>query len=322
MDLIKRPRRLRKNKQIRELVQENHLHKEDLIYPLFVVNGDNIKEEIPSMPGNYHLSLDLLLREVEELVDLGIRGIILFGIPQEKDLVGSRAWSEEGIVQKACREIKNRFPEILLITDVCLCQYTEHGHCGMINDGYVQNDPSVENLVKVALSHVEAGADMVAPSDMMDGRVKAIREGLDNSGFEDRSIMSYSAKYASAYYGPFRDAADSAPEEGDRSSYQMDPANSEEALREIALDLNEGADIIMIKPALSYLDLINRASSEFNTPLAAYSVSGEYAMVKAAAEKGWLNEKEVALEKLISIKRSGADMIITYWAKDVANWIS
>jgi porphobilinogen synthase len=273
------------------------------------------------MPGNYHLSLDLLQKEIEELQELGIRGVMLFGLPEKKDKVGTSAWSEEGIIQRACRMIKNDYPKLLLITDVCLCQYTDHGHCGVIKDDYVQNDITLDNLKKVALSHAKAGADMVAPSDMMDGRVKVIRNFLDEAGFENISIMAYSAKFKSGFYGPFRDAANSAPSEGDRSSYQMDPANSDEALREVRLDLDEGADIVMVKPALSYLDIIRRVKDNFNIPLAAYSVSGEYAMIKAAAEKGWLNEREVVMEKLISIKRAGADIIITYWAKDIPGWL-
>ncbi|MGM0369470.1 MAG: porphobilinogen synthase [Bacillota bacterium] len=321
MKMTHRPRRLRKNKSIRNLVRETELSTSDLIYPLFVVPGVEVKEEIPSMPENYHFSLDLLLEEVTELVDLGIEGVILFGIPKTKDEVGSRAWAQDGIVQQACRKIKDKFPELLVITDVCLCQYTTHGHCGIIEEGYVQNDATLDNLAKIALSHIEAGADMVAPSDMMDGRIRAIRSELDQAGHQDKAIMAYSAKYASSFYGPFRDAAHSAPEEGDRSSYQMDPANSEEAMREISLDLKEGADIVMVKPALPYLDIVRRAKDQFNAPIAAYNVSGEYAMIKAAAKEGWLDEEETALESLMSIKRAGAEIIITYWAKKVAKLI-
>ncbi|PRX29871.1 porphobilinogen synthase [Orenia metallireducens] len=321
MDLIHRPRRLRKTKAIRNLVRETKLSREDLIYPLFVVEGEGIKEEIPSMPGNFHLSIDKLLAEVKKIVDLGILGIILFGIPDQKDEIGSTAWAEDGIIQRACRKIKEAYPELLIITDVCLCQYTSHGHCGTLEEGCLLNDPTIENLAKVAISHAQAGADMVAPSDMMDGRVGAIREGLDQHGYEDIAIISYSAKYASAFYGPFRDAAHSAPQEGDRKSYQMDPANSDEALREIQLDVEEGADIIMVKPALSYLDIIRRAKDNFTLPIAAYNVSGEYAMIKAAAQKGWLDEKVAVLEMLTSIKRAGAEIIITYCAKDVAKWL-
>ncbi|TDX51388.1 porphobilinogen synthase [Orenia marismortui] len=322
MDLIHRPRRLRTTAGIRNLVRETKLNKEDFIYPLFVIGGEGIKEEIPSMPGNYHCSLDQLMIEVEEIVKLGIGGILLFGIPDHKDEIGSSAWSEDGIVQQACRKIKEEYPELLLITDVCLCQYTSHGHCGTLEDGCLLNDPTLENLAKVALSHAKAGADMVAPSDMMDGRVIAIREKLDQACYDDVAIMSYSAKYASAFYGPFRDAAHSAPKQGDRKSYQMDPANSDEALREMKLDLDESADIIMVKPALAYLDIIRRAKDNFITPIAAYNVSGEYAMIKAAAEKDWVNEKAIVLEMLTSIKRAGAEIIITYWAKDAAKWIN
>lgn len=321
MDFIHRPRRLRRTESIRRLVRETKLSLDDLIYPLFVVPGTGVKEEISSMPGIHHFSLDLLMREIEELVELGISGIILFGLPESKDEKGSSAWAEDGIVQRACRKIKSEYPGLLVITDVCLCQYTSHGHCGVIKDGYVQNDVSLEYLARVAVSHAQAGADMVAPSDMMDGRVKAIRRKLDETGFKEVSIMAYSAKYASSFYGPFRDAAHSAPQEGDRSTYQMDPANSNEALREIELDIKEGADIVMVKPALAYLDIIRRVKDNINFPLAAYNVSGEYAMVKAAAEKGWLKEKEVALEILTSIKRAGAEIIITYWAKDVVDWL-
>ncbi|WP_408954921.1 porphobilinogen synthase [Natroniella sp. ANB-PHB2] len=318
MDLIRRSRRLRRTAAIRNLVRETKLSAADLIQPLFVVNGENVKEEIPSLPGNYHLSLDMILDEVEELVQAKVAGIILFGIPKSKDEEGSSAWAKEGIVQRACRAIKEEYPELLVITDVCLCQYTSHGHCGILEEGIVNNDPTLDNLAKVALSHVQAGADMVAPSDMMDGRVRAIREKLDQKGYQEVAIVSYAAKYSSAFYGPFRDAAHSAPGEGDRSSYQMDPANSDEALTEIELDLEEGADIIMVKPALSYLDIIRRAKDNFNVPVAAYNVSGEFAMIKAAAEKGWINEEEVALEMLTSIKRAGAEIIITYYAKEVA----
>lgn len=321
MNLLYRPRRLRRTDTIRKLVRETRITLDNLIYPLFVVTGSNIKEEIPSMPGIYHLSQDFLLQEIDDLVKLGIRAIILFGLPETKDEVGSSAWEEDGIVQRICREIKKRFPELLLITDVCLCQYTSHGHCGIIKDGYVHNDLSLKYLSKVALSHARAGADLVAPSDMMDGHIRAIRRSLDQEGLQEVAIMAYSAKYASSFYGPFRDAAHSAPREGDRSSYQMDPANSNEALREMELDIKEGADILMVKPALSYLDVISKVKENYKLPLAAYNVSGEYAMVKAAAEKGWLDEKETALEILTSIRRAGADIIITYWAKGFAHWI-
>jgi len=322
MDLNRRPRRLRSSKNIRDLVRETNLSAADFVKPLFVVNGENIREEISSMPDNYHLSLDQLQKEVERLLDLGIKAIILFGLPKYKDAEGSSAWQQNGIVQKAVRRLKKEFPELLIITDLCLCQYTDHGHCGILEDGKIKNDATLSRLAKIALSHAEAGADMIAPSDMMDGRVAKIRQTLDENGFKEIGIMAYSAKYHSSFYGPFRDAAHSAPGQGDRSSYQMDAANSDEALREIELDVKEGADIIMVKPALSYLDIIQKASDNFNLPLAAYNVSGEYAMVKAAAEKGWIDEKSVALEILTSIKRAGADIIITYWADNVVQWLN
>jgi len=322
MDLNRRPRRLRSSKNIRDLVRETNLSAADFVKPLFVVNGENIREEISSMPDNYHLSLDQLQKEVERLLDLGIKAIILFGLPKYKDAEGSSAWQQNGIVQKAVRRLKKEFPELLIITDLCLCQYTDHGHCGILEDGKIKNDATLSRLAKIALSHAEAGADMIAPSDMMDGRVAKIRQTLDENGFKEIGIMAYSAKYHSSFYGPFRDAAHSAPGQGDRSSYQMDAANSDEALREIELDVKEGADIIMVKPALSYLDIIQKASDNFNLPLAAYNVSGEYAMVKAAAEKGWIDEKSVALEILTSIKRAGADIIITYWADSAVQWLN
>ncbi|RCW50452.1 MULTISPECIES: porphobilinogen synthase [unclassified Halanaerobium] len=322
MDLNRRPRRLRSSKNIRDLVRETNLSAADFVKPLFVVNGKNIREEISSMPDNYHLSLDQLQKEVERLLDLGIKAIILFGLPKYKDAEGSSAWQQNGIVQKAVRQLKKEFPELLVITDLCLCQYTDHGHCGILENGKIKNDATLSRLAKIALSHAEAGADMIAPSDMMDGRVAKIRQTLDENGFKEIGIMAYSAKYHSSFYGPFRDAAHSAPEQGDRSSYQMDAANSDEALREIELDIKEGADIIMVKPALSYLDIIQKASDNFNLPLAAYNVSGEYAMVKAAAEKGWIDEKSVALEILTSIKRAGADIIITYWADSAVQWLN
>jgi len=322
MDLNRRPRRLRRSKNIRDLVRETNLSAADFVKPLFVVNGENIREEISSMPDNYHLSLDQLKKEVKRLLDLGIKAIILFGLPKYKDAEGSSAWQQNGIVQKAVRRLKKEFPELLIITDLCLCQYTDHGHCGILEDGKIKNDATLSRLAKIALSHAEAGADMIAPSDMMDGRVAKIRQTLDENGFKEIGIMAYSAKYHSSFYGPFRDAAHSAPGQGDRSSYQMDAANSDEALREIELDVKEGADIIMVKPALSYLDIIQKASDNFNLPLAAYNVSGEYAMVKAAAEKGWIDEKSVALEILTSIKRAGADIIITYWADSAVQWLN
>jgi len=322
MDFKRRPRRLRSSKNIRDLVRETKLSASDFIKPLFVVNGQNIREEISSMPDNYHLSLDQLEKEVKRLTELGIKGVIIFGLPKYKDAEGSSAWQKEAIVQRAVRMLKDKFPELLVITDLCLCQYTDHGHCGILEAGEVKNDATLSRLAKIALSQAEAGADMIAPSDMMDGRVAKIRETLDQNGFKDVGIMAYSAKYHSAFYGPFRDAAHSAPGQGDRSSYQMDAANSEEALREIELDIKEGADIIMVKPALSYLDIIQKASDKFNLPLAAYNVSGEYAMVKAAAEKGWIDERSVALEILTSIKRAGADIIITYWADNAVQWLT
>ncbi len=319
MNLIKRPRRLRKNRSIRDLVREINLSLNDFVQPLFVVNGKNICKEIPAMPENYQMSIDNLLKEVEEFLNKGIKAVMLFGIPEYKDEKGSSAWQDDGIVQRAVKELKSKFPELYVITDLCLCQYTDHGHCGLIEDGKVKNDITLAKLGRVALSHARAGADMLAPSDMMDGRIKKIRNELDNEGYTDIGIMAYSAKYHSGFYGPFRNAAHSAPESGDRSSYQMDIANSDEALREVELDIEEGADIVMVKPALSYLDIIKRVSGNYQVPLAAYNVSGEYAMVKAAAEKGWIDEKKVALEILTSIKRAGADIIISYWTKDLAD---
>jgi porphobilinogen synthase len=286
-----------------------------------VVEGNKIKQEISSMPGQYRLSGDLLPKEVEDIAKLGIPAIILFGIPQKKDEVGSSAYHPKGVIQQAIRAIKKATPELLVITDVCLCEYTSHGHCGVVVDGYVDNDKTLELLAKTALSHAEAGADMVAPSDMMDGRVKAIRQALDGSGFQNIPVMAYAAKYASAFYGPFREAAESAPQFGDRRSYQMDPPNWREALREVEQDIAEGADIVMVKPALPYLDVISKVRDTFNYPLAAYSVSGEYAMVKAAAQQGWLDEKRIVLEMLTAIKRAGADIIITYYAKEAASWL-
>jgi porphobilinogen synthase len=315
---VTRLRRLRKNAAVREMFRETHLHKSDFIYPLFVVEGSGVKSEISSMPGQFQMSIDNIVRECEELQELGLNSILLFGIPAEKDEVGSGAYDENGIIQKALRSIKKEFPDIVVITDVCLCEYTSHGHCGVIENGDVQNDATLDLLVKEALSHTRAGADMIAPSDMMDGRVGAIRAALNKNGFADTPIMAYSAKYSSAFYGPFREAAESAPQFGDRKSYQMDPPNSDEAMREIALDIQEGADIVMIKPALSYLDIIRRAKDEFNMPIAAYNVSGEYSMIKAAAANGWLDGERVMLEVLTSIKRAGADVIITYFAKEAA----
>jgi porphobilinogen synthase len=313
-----RLRRMRKSPVLREMFRETSLHASDFIYPLFIVEGQNVKKEISSMPGQYQMSIDNILRECEELRDLAVNAVLLFGIPAEKDEVGSGAYADDGIIQKACRAVKSKFPEMLVITDVCLCEYTSHGHCGVVEDGYVNNDRTLELLVREAVSHVQNGADVVAPSDMMDGRIDAIRTALDAAGFADTPIMAYSAKYSSAFYGPFREAAESAPQFGDRKTYQMDFANADEAMREIALDVAEGADIVMVKPALSYLDVIRRTKEQFNMPIAAYNVSGEYSMVKAAAANGWLDGEKVMMEILTSIKRAGADVIITYFAKDAA----
>ncbi|RLA82544.1 MAG: porphobilinogen synthase [Deltaproteobacteria bacterium] len=313
-----RLRRLRENGRLREMVRETRLAVEDLIYPLFVCPGKGVRNPIGSMPGCYQLSVDELLKEAKEVKALGIPAVILFGIPERKDERGSEAYSDEGIVQRVVRALKESVPELLVITDVCLCEYTSHGHCGLVEGERILNDPTLELLAKQALSHVRAGADMVAPSDMMDGRVKAIREALEGEGYHHVPIMSYSAKYASGFYGPFREAAESPPQFGDRSTYQMDPANSDEALREVALDLEEGADIVMVKPALAYLDILRRVKETFKVPVAAYNVSGEYAMIKAAGRLGWLDEERVMMEVLLSIKRAGADLILTYFAKEVA----
>lgn len=318
-----RPRRMRANAVTREFVRETTLSAKDFIYPLFVKPGTGCKDAISSMPDVFQYSIDMLEAEMEELRSLGIQAVILFGLPERKDECGSEAYDDNGIVQQAIREIKRCCPEMYVITDVCLCEYTSHGHCGKLDEnGYVLNDPTLELLAAEALSHARAGADMVAPSDMMDGRIGAIREALDDNGFTNLPIMAYSAKYASGYYGPFRDAADSAPAFGDRKAYQMDPANSNEALREVALDIEEGADMVMVKPALAYLDIMRRAADEFEFPLVAYNVSGEYAMVKAAAQNGWIDEERVVLESLLCMKRAGAKMIITYHAKDAARWLS
>ena len=316
-----RPRRLRTSAGIRKLVRETELNAADFVYPLFIVPGQNVKQEIPSLPGNYHLSADMAVSMAAEAYALGIPAVEVFGLPAYKDEQGSSAWDADSPVQQAVRRIKAALPELIVITDVCLCQYTTTGHCGLIEDGCVHNDSTLPLLARVALSHAEAGADMVAPSDMMDGRIKVIRDELDANGYSDVSIMSYAAKYASAYYGPFREAVQSAPQFGDRKSYQMDPANGREALREVALDIAEGADIIMVKPALAYLDVINQVKMNFSLPVAAYNVSGEYAMIKAAAEKGWIDEKRIVLETLLSMKRAGADIIITYHALDAARWL-
>ncbi len=319
--MFKRYRRLRETSAIRDMVRETILNSNDFIYPIFVVEGENIKEEIPSLVGNYHWSLDRLPEVIDEVIAAGVKGIILFGLPDEKDEIASSAFCEEGIVQRAIRKVKEISKELFVITDVCMCQYTSHGHCGVIKNERVDNDESLKYLAKIALSHAKAGADMIAPSDMMDGRVKAIRDILDENGFKHISIMSYSAKYSSAMYGPFRAAANSAPQFGDRSSYQMDPANGKEAMREIAADIEEGADIVMVKPAILYLDIIKEASMTFNMPIAAYNVSGEYAMIKNAGENGLIDEKRAALEMVISIKRAGAKLIITYYALEASKWI-
>ena len=315
---IFRPRRLRETETLRRMVRETHLRVDDLVLPFFVVHGRQVRQEIRSMPGHYQLSVDELVKEVKETAALGIPAVLLFGLPTVKDAVGSEAYAKDGIVQQAIRAIKDSVSDLVVITDVCLCEYTSHGHCGVVERGRVKNDPTLELLAKAALSHVEAGADMVAPSDMMDGRIGAIREALDEGGYEETPIMAYSAKYASAFYGPFREAAGSAPQFGDRRSYQMDPANADEALREVALDLEEGADLVMVKPALAYLDVLWRVKSEFGVPVAAYNVSGEFAMAMAAARLGWLDEERVMAEMLTAIKRAGADLIITYFAREAA----
>jgi len=317
-----RPRRLRANETIRRMVRETTLLADNFIYPLFVTHGKGVKKEISSMPGNYQQSIDNLVKDCEEVYGLGIPAVILFGIPEKKDELGTEAYSDEGIVQHAIKAIKNKLPDLMVITDVCMCEYTSHGHCGVIKNGVVQNDATLELLAKEALSHAKAGADMVAPSDMMDGRVAAIRDILDDEGFENTPIMSYAAKYASGFYGPFREAAESTPQFGDRRSYQMDPSNSREALREVELDIEEGADIVMVKPALSYLDIISQVKQEFNMPVAAYNVSGEFSMVKAAANLGWIDGDRVMMEVLTSIKRAGADMILTYHAKEAATLLN
>jgi len=313
-----RPRRLRRNSAFRALIRETHLTSDQFVYPLFIMPGKNRREEIPSMPGVFRLTVDQLAHEARECLQLGVRSVILFGLPEKKDGVGSGAHARNGIIQTAIKELKNKAPELLVITDVCLCEYTDHGHCGCLINNIVDNDATLEILAKTALSHAEAGADMVAPSDMMDGRVAEIRAALDENNHASVPIMSYAVKYASAFYGPFRDAADCAPQFGDRKSYQMDPANSREALREATLDVDEGADILIVKPAVAYLDIVSRLRDEFDLPIAAYHVSGEYAMIKAAAEKGWIDGDRVMEETLLSIKRAGADIIITYFAKDMA----
>jgi len=317
-----RPRRLRRNSNLRELIAETKLSVDDLIYPMFVMPGKNKKVPISSMPGIYKQSIDNLIKEIREAKKLGIKAILLFGIPEHKDEMGTEGYDENGIIQRALREIKKKVKDVILITDVCMCEYTSHGHCGIIKDGDVDNDETLEYLARMSLSHAQAGADIVAPSDMMDGRVGVIRDELDGNGYHNTAIMSYAAKYASAFYGPFREAAESPPQFGDRRSYQMDPPNVREALREIELDIEEGADIVMVKPALPYLDVIRAAREEFDHPIAAYNVSGEYSMVKAAGKLGWIDEELVMMEVLISIKRAGADLILTYFAKDAAKVLS
>jgi porphobilinogen synthase len=316
--MVFRPRRLREKRLLRRMVRETTLSVDDFVYPLFVTHGRGVREPISAMPGQFRVSIDELLKEAKDAASMGIPAILLFGVPAEKDARASEAYAEDGIIQQAVRAVKDRVPDLLVITDVCLCEYTSHGHCGIIEDGTVRNDPTLELLARTAVSHAEAGADVVAPSDMMDGRVGAIREALDEASYIDTPIMAYSAKYASVFYGPFREAAGSAPQFGDRRGYQMDPANGVEAMREIALDIDEGADIVMVKPALPYLDIISRAKADFGLPLAAYSVSGEYAMIKAAGQLGWLDEKRAMMEALTSIRRAGADIVITYFAKDAA----
>jgi porphobilinogen synthase len=314
-------RRLRSTAALRSMVRETHLNTDKFIYPLFIVEGKGVKNLIGAMPGIYQQSIDLVLGEVEEVVELGLKSVILFGVPEHKDKEATGAWQENGIIQEATRQLKKRFPDLVVVADTCLCEYMEHGHCGIVADDKILNDPSVSILARAAVSQAQAGADIIAPSDMMDGRVGAIREALDSQGFEHVPIMAYSAKFASAFYGPFREATQSAPKFGDRTSYQMDPANGREALRELVCDLEEGADMIMVKPALPYLDIIARARDLLNAPIAAYNVSGEYAMVKAASANGWIDERKVVLESLTGMVRAGADLIITYHAKDAAKWL-
>lgn len=317
-----RPRRLRRTENLRRMVRETTLQIDHLIYPLFVMPGKNIQNPVPSMPGVFQFSVDRLMEEIGTVNELKIPGVLLFGLPAMKDERGSEAFSDAGAVQEAVRAIKAKYPEMVVITDVCLCEYTSHGHCGLLRGHEVDNDPTLEVLAEVALSHARAGADLVAPSDMMDGHVAAIRGALDENGFKDTGILAYAAKYCSAFYGPFRDAADSAPKFGDRRAYQMDPANAIEAIREVGMDIDEGADMVMVKPALPYLDVIRRVKEEYDWPLAAYNVSGEYAMIKAAAANGWLDEERVMMETLTGIRRAGADLILTYFAKDAAKLLT
>ncbi len=316
-----RPRRLRQTEGFRRMTRETVLKVDSLIMPLFVVEGKGVENPIPSMPDQYQLSIDKLLKKCQEIFQLGIPAVILFGVPDHKDPMGTAAYAKNGIVQRAVKAIKDKLPELMVITDVCLCQYTNHGHCGIVDNGVIDNDASLDLLAKTAISHARAGADMVAPSDMMDGRVAEIREGLDESGFSHVPIMAYSAKYCSAFYGPFRQAADSAPKFGDRRTYQMDPANAQEAIREVTMDIQEGADIIMVKPALAYLDVIYRVRQEIDLPVAAYNVSGEYSMIRAAEQMGWLDGPRVMMETLTAIHRAGADLILTYFAMDAARQI-
>lgn len=319
---FKRHRRLRQSATMRAMVKETYLHKEDFIYPIFVIDGENIKNPVESMPGVYQFSLDRLSEEMDEVVSLGIPSVILFGLPAEKDEVGTQAFHDHGIVQEATRFIKKNYPDIVVIADTCLCEFTSHGHCGVVSEDHkILNDPSLDILAKTAVSQAQAGADIIAPSNMMDGFVAAIRKGLDEAGFEDVPIMSYAVKYASAYYGPFRDAADGAPKFGDRKTYQMDPSNRYEAMREATSDVEEGADFLIVKPALAYLDIVRDVRNNYDLPVVAYNVSGEYAMVKAAALNGWVNEKQIVLETLTGMKRAGADLIITYHAKDAVRWM-
>ena len=313
-----RPRRLRQNEALRRMIRETSLSVNDLILPLFVIDGQDVKNPISSMPGHFHLSIDNFLKTAEDVYELGIPAIVLFGIPENKDALGTRAYADDGIIQRATRAVKEKLPDLVVITDVCLCQYTDHGHCGVVKGDTIDNDASLDLIARTALSHARAGADMVAPSDMMDGRVGEIREILDENNFSQIPIMSYAAKYCSAYYGPFRSAADSAPKFGDRRTYQMDPANALEAIREVTMDIEEGADIIMVKPALAYLDIICRVREEIDLPLAAYNVSGEFSMIKAAEKMGWIDGSKVMMETLTAIKRAGADMILTYFAIEAA----
>ena len=317
-----RPRRLRRTETFRAMIRETRLAPEQMIYPLFVLPGKGVREPVPSMPGVFRLSVDQLAAEARDCLALGVRSVLLFGLPEKKDGLGSGAYAKNGIVQQAIRELKNRAPDMTVVTDVCLCEYTDHGHCGCLAGEEVDNDATLELLAKTALSHAQAGADIVAPSDMMDGRVSEIRTALDEENFHNVPIMSYAVKYASAFYGPFRDAAECAPRFGDRRGYQMDPANSREALREATLDVDEGADILMVKPAIAYLDIIARLHDEFDLPVAAYQVSGEYAMIKAAAERGWIDGERVMAESLIAIRRAGADIILTYFAKEMARLLN